>query len=384
MQHDGNSIPETAWRISTMNAKEKRGNKTAQHDISARNEEENLKKGASEENTREGASNEEEENLLVPEEGDEEAQKAQPESEASGKPDLSILFPSSERQLAPQDALNVYLREVNKFPALEPDEEFELARRVRDYNDRQAAFRLVTSHLRLVVKIAMEFQRKWMKNVLELIQEGNIGLMKAVQKFDPDRGIKFSYYAAFWIKAYILKFIMDNWRMVKIGTTQSQRKLFYNLSKEKQRLENLGFTPDAETLSQTLDVSKEDIMEMTQRMGQDDLSLDAPFGEDTTTTRLDMIPALETSAEERIARDEISASLRENIQTLLPQLNEKEQDLLYQRLLANNPVTLREIGDKYGITRERVRQIESRLLQKLRKHLASSIKDFSPDWISNE
>jgi RNA polymerase sigma-32 factor len=172
--------------------------------------------------------------------------------------------------------------------------------------------------------------------------------------------------------------------MVKIGTTQSQRKLFYNLSKEKQRLENLGFTPDAETLSQTLDVSKEDIMEMTQRMGQDDLSLDAPFGEDTTTTRLDMIPALETSAEERIARDEISASLRENIQTLLPQLNEKEQDLLYQRLLANNPVTLREIGDKYGITRERVRQIESRLLQKLRKHLASSIKDFSPDWISNE
>lgn len=367
-----------------MNAKEKRGNKTAQHDISARNEEENLKKGASEENTREGASNEEEENLLVPEEGDEEAQKAQPESEASGKPDLSILFPSSERQLAPQDALNVYLREVNKFPALEPDEEFELARRVRDYNDRQAAFRLVTSHLRLVVKIAMEFQRKWMKNVLELIQEGNIGLMKAVQKFDPDKGIKFSYYAAFWIKAYILKFIMDNWRMVKIGTTQSQRKLFYNLGKERQRLENLGFDPDAETLSKNLDVSPEDIQEMSMRMGQQDVSLDTPFTEDSSTTRLDMLPALEASVESKLAQEEISGKLRENIKTILPELNDKERDILYSRLLTSSPVTLREIGDKYGITRERVRQIESRLLEKMRQHLSSTIQDFSEDWISNE
>jgi RNA polymerase sigma-32 factor len=230
----------------------------------------------------------------------------------------------------------------------------------------------------------MEFQRKWMKNVLELIQEGNIGLMKAVQKFNPDRGIKFSYYAAFWIKAYILKFIMDNWRMVKIGTTQSQRKLFYNLGKERQRLENLGFDPNSETLSKSLDVSKEDVEEMAMRMGQSDLSLDSPFSEDTSTSRIDLLPALEASIEDRLAQEEISDHLRTHIKTLEPKLNEKEKRILRDRLLAQNPITLREIGDEYGITRERVRQIEARLLQKLRGHLSDSIQDFSADWISHE
>ena len=307
-----------------------------------------------------------------------------PEDKGRQVPAMSLPAPSTSRGLAPQNTLSLYLREINKFPTLEPEEEFELAQRFRDNNDQKAAFRLVTSHLRLVVKIAMEFQRKWMKNVLELIQEGNIGLMKAVQKFDPDKGIKFSYYAAFWIKAYILKFIMDNWRMVKIGTTQSQRKLFYNLGKERQRLENLGFDPDAETLSKNLDVSPEDIQEMSMRMGQQDVSLDTPFTEDSSTTRLDMLPALEASVESKLAQEEISGKLRENIKTILPELNDKERDILYSRLLTSSPVTLREIGDKYGITRERVRQIESRLLEKMRQHLSSTIQDFSEDWISNE
>ena len=132
-----------------------------------------------------------------------------------------------------RDSLQLYLREVSRFPMLKPEEEHELAVRVRDHNDPDAAFRLVSSHLRLVVRIAMDFQRRWMQNVLDLVQEGNVGLMRAVNKFDPDKGIKFSYYASFWIKAYILKFIMDNWRMVKIGTTQVQRKLFYNLNRER-------------------------------------------------------------------------------------------------------------------------------------------------------
>lgn len=303
-------------------------------------------------------------------------------SSSQGLPNLPV--PSPGRDLRSQDALQMYLREINAFPPLDANEEFELARRYHEHNDHQAAFRLITSHLRLVVKIAMEFQRKWMKNVLELIQEGNIGLMKAVQKFNPDRGIKFSYYAAFWIKAYILKFIMDNWRMVKIGTTQSQRKLFYNLGKERQRLENLGFDPNSETLSKSLDVSKEDVEEMSMRMGQSDLSLDSPFSEDTTTTRMDLLPALEASIEDRLAQEEISDHLRTHIKTLEPKLNEKERRILYDRLLAQNPITLREIGDDYGITRERVRQIESRLLQKLRGHLSESIQDFSSDWISHE
>ncbi|MCF8104981.1 MAG: RNA polymerase factor sigma-32 [Desulfohalobiaceae bacterium] len=293
-------------------------------------------------------------------------------------------IPSTKKELTTQDALQLYFREINKFTTLEPEEEFELARRVREDNDQDAAFRLVSSHLRLVVKIAMEFQRRWMKNVLELIQEGNIGLMKAVQKFDPERGIKFSYYAAFWIKAYILKFIMDNWRMVKIGTTQSQRKLFYNLGKEKKRLENLGFDADIETISKNLEVSQEDVSEMAMRMGQADLSLDAPFGEDGSATRMDMLPALEASPEDRLARSEVGNILHSQLKTILPELNEKEKEILLSRLMTSSPVTLREIGSKYGITRERVRQIENRLLEKLKGKLSSSISDFSQDWISDE
>lgn len=317
-----------------------------------------------------------------PETDDSPEQKAQDQPQASKKQFLPI--PSTKRELSTQDALQLYFREINKFKILEPEEEFELARRVQEDNDQDAAFRLVSSHLRLVVKIAMEFQRRWMKNVLELIQEGNIGLMKAVKKFDPERGIKFSYYAAFWIKAYILKFIMDNWRMVKIGTTQSQRKLFYNLGKEKKRLENLGFDPDVETLSKNLEVSQEEVSEMAMRMGQADLSLDAPFGEESTTTRMDMLPALEASAEDRLAQAEMGDIIHTQLKTIIPELNEKEKEILLTRLMTSSPVTLREIGAQYGITRERVRQIENRLLAKLKGQLSASIPDFSQDWISDE
>ncbi len=272
-----------------------------------------------------------------------------------------------------------------KYPTLTPEEELELARRVKYKRDKEAALKLVTSHLRLVVKIAMEFQRRWMQNLFELIQEGNVGLLKAVEKFDPEKGIKFSYYAAFWIKAYILKFIMDNWRLVKIGTTQNQRKLFYNLNKERQELQKLGVNPDAETLSERLDVDEKEVIEMAQRMAHQDLSLDTPFGsEDSNTTHLDMVPALEASIEEHLAKREISQQLKEKIKEIEPKLNDKEKDILYLRLLTSNPLTLREIGEKYGITRERVRQIENRLLQKLRDHFSSSIKDFSKDWIHEE
>ena len=285
---------------------------------------------------------------------------------------------------ASQDSLRLYLNEINQFPILEPDEEYKLAKLVREHNDRDAAFRLITSHLRLVVKIAMDFQRRWMKNVLDLIQEGNVGLMKAVQKFDPEKGIKFSYYASFWIKAYILKFIMDNWRMVKIGTTQAQRKLFYNLNKEKQRLQNLGFDPSTTQLSESLNVSRSEVIEMGQRLGQQDMSLDATVGEDSSATRMDLLPALEAGVEERLAQVEIQGAIQEHLRTIVPMLNEKERDILQLRLLSDSPVTLREIGEKYGITRERVRQIEARLLEKIREHLAENIQDFSSEWMTHE
>jgi RNA polymerase sigma-32 factor len=324
--------------------------------------------------------NKQEENVLDEKLKDVTEKIVDPDNESE---DVFKLMPDkrSGGHLATRDPLQLYLREVNRFPMLEPDEEFELARRVQEQGDEKAAFRLVSSHLRLVVKIAMEFQRRWMQNVLDLIQEGNVGLMRAVQKFDPDKGIKFSYYAAFWIKAYILKFIMDNWRMVKIGTTQAQRKLFYNLNKERQRLQAQGFDPNAATLSKNLDVSEDEITEMDQRLSRKDQSLNATLGDEGTATHMDFLPALGPGIEETLAQEEVSGLLREHLESILSDLNEKERDILQQRLLTDTPLTLREIGEKYGITRERVRQIESRLLDKIKKRLSEKIKDFSPDWI---
>ena len=283
-----------------------------------------------------------------------------------------------------KDSLHLYLREVGRFPMLKPDEDFELARRVQKTGDSDAAFRLVSSHLRLVVKIAMDFQRRWMQNVLDLIQEGNVGLMRAVNKFDPDKGIKFSYYAAFWIRAYILKFIMDNWRMVKIGTTQAQRKLFYNLNRERQKLIAEGFDPDAAVLAERLGVGEDQIVEMQQRLDASDMSLDATVGDDSgNATRMDFLPALGPGIEERIAGQEIASLLQDKLRDILPSLSEKEAYILEHRLLTDDPVTLREIGERYNVTRERVRQLEARLLQKLKNHLSSDIEDFSEDWISH-
>ena len=279
-----------------------------------------------------------------------------------------------------KDGLTIYLREISRFPMLKPDEELELARRVKE-GDSDAAFRLISSHLRLVVRIAMDFQRRWMQNVLDLIQEGNVGLMRAANKFDSEKGIKFSYYAAFWIKAYILKFIMDNWRMVKIGTTQTQRKLFYNLNKERQRLIAQGFDPDNKTLAENLGVSEENIIEMTQRMEGGDVSLDMPINDESNASRMDFLPALGPGTEEDLANVELADILREELVKIMPTLSDKERDILQNRLLSDEPTTLREIGAKYNITRERVRQIETRLLQKLHKHLSAEIEDFSEDWI---
>lgn len=303
------------------------------------------------------------------------------DEEARPLPGPFVPAPKARGEVMPRDPLQFYLREIARFPMLAPDEEFELARRVREHNDQDAAFRLISSHLRLVVKIAMDFHRRWMQNILDLIQEGNVGLMKAVRKFDPDKGIKFSYYATFWIKAYILKYIMDNWRLVKIGTTQTQRKLFYNLNKERQRLQALGFDPTTRALSESLRVSESEINEMDQRLSRNDMSLDIPMGEDSDSTHLDFLPMLGPGVEESFANEQISRLVLKNLKSIEKKLNEKERAILNERLLSDSPVTLREIGERFHVTRERVRQVEARLLQKIKEHLEGKIKDFSVDWI---
>lgn len=275
----------------------------------------------------------------------------------------------------PVDPLYLYLQEIRKYPLLTRAEEIELAKRYKEKGDIQAAYKLVTSNLRLVVKIAMEFQKYWMQNLMDLIQEGNIGLMQAVKKFDPYRGYKFSYYASFWIKAYIIKFIMDNWNLVKIGTTQAQRKLFFNLRKEKERLEKRGIEATPQLLSERLHVRESDVIEMDQRLSGAEMSLDSPVSSDSEDTHLMFLPDKEPAIDDQMADSQAREILREKLAQFRKHLKDKEAIIFDERLMAEEPLTLQEIGDKFGISRERVRQIEQRLKKKLKAYLEEEIDD---------
>ena len=282
----------------------------------------------------------------------------------------------SDKTVVKFDPLQRYLSEISQYRLLTREEEVALGKRVQEEGDPDAAYQLVTSNLRLVVKIALEFQRVWMQNLLDLIQEGNIGLMQAVKKFDPYKNVKFSYYASFWIKAYILKFIMDNWRLVKIGTTQGQRKLFFKLKKEKQRLIEQGFDPKPKLLSQRLGVSEREIIDMDQRLDGWDVSLDSPVKEGSDTGRIEFISEGSVSAEDRVAKKEIEALLHNKVAEFRKQMTERELEIFDTRIFSDTPVTLQEIGDRYSISRERVRQIEKNVIKKMRDFFKSEIPDF--------
>jgi RNA polymerase sigma-32 factor len=284
---------------------------------------------------------------------------------------------SHDKALIKYDPLQRYLTEISRYRLLTRDEEKEFGMRVQKYGDREAAYALVTSNLRLVVKIALEFQRVWMQNLLDLIQEGNIGLMQAVRKFDPYKNVKFSYYASFWIKAYILKFIMDNWRLVKIGTTQGQRKLFFKLKKEKQKLIDQGFDPKPKLLSERLGVSEREIVDMDQRLDGWDLSLDAPFKDDSDTERIEFLSTETDSIEDKVAKKEIEALLHNKIAEFRKKMTRREKEIFDLRIFSDNPVTLQEIGDRYGISRERVRQVEKNIVKKMREFFKREIPDFA-------
>ena len=301
--------------------------------------------------------------------------KSKVETSREEKVSLPVLAPEKE-ELAPYDPLQRYLQEIRNLPILSEEEERELAIRYKKYGDKEAAFRLIISNLRLVVKIALEYHRYWTTNLLDLIQEGNVGLMQALQKFDPFRGIRFTSYASFWIRAYILKYIMDNWRLVKIGTTQAQRKLFYDLKKERQRLEQIGFDPTPKLIAESLNVREEDVVSMTQRMEESEISLDTRLGEDSRETVGDLLPATESSLEDQVGKEEARKLLLEKIEEFRQTLQGRERDIFENRMLSERPLTLRELGEKYGISPERVRQIEGEILKKIRAFLREEIPDF--------
>jgi RNA polymerase sigma-32 factor len=275
------------------------------------------------------------------------------------------------------DPLQRYLAEISQYTLLTRDQERELGILVQEEGDKEAAYALITANLRLVVKIALEFQRIWMQNLLDLIQEGNIGLMQAVRKFDPYKNVKFSYYASFWIKAYILKFIMDNWRLVKIGTTQGQRKLFFKLKKEKQRLIDQGFDPKPKLLSERLGVSEREIVDMDQRLDGWDVSLDAPLKEDSDTERIEFLSTDTASVEDQVAKKELDVLLHNKISDFRQTMNGRELEIFDQRIFSDSPATLQEIGDRYGISRERVRQVEKNIVRKMREYFKKEIPDFA-------
>lgn len=286
-----------------------------------------------------------------------------------------VVKETSREEMIPFDPLRRYLQEIGKFGILSEDEERALAIRYRDQGDRDAALKLVVSNLRLAVKIALEYHRYWTTNLLDLIQEGNVGLMQAVARFDPYRGTRFTTYASFWIRAYILKFIMDNWRLVKIGTTQAQRRLFFDLNKEKQRLEQMGFDPVPKLVAQRLSVKPEEVVEMDQRMEMPDVSLDARVDADTSATLGDLIPGHATPPDEELGQHEFQRLLGQKLSEFRQGLSAREQDIFEQRMIAEEPLTLREIGERYAISPERVRQIEAEILEKARTFLRKEIPD---------
>ena len=268
------------------------------------------------------------------------------------------------------DSLSRYMAEVRKFPLLSAEEERELGLRVYERNDREAAQRLITSNLRFVVKIAHEY-RHYGLSMIDLIQEGNIGLMKAVSKFNPHRGFRLISYAVWWIRAYIQAFVIRSWSLVKIGTTQAQRKLFYKLRKTKRELAAIdGHDPSSAQLAAALGVEESEVDEMDVRLAGRDFFLDAQIDADGgKTTHLDLLPSGAPSQEDEMAEAEQHEDLQALAGEAMTKLTEKERFVLEKRVMADEPLTLQEIGDHFHISRERARQIEANALRKVKKFL---------------
>jgi RNA polymerase sigma-32 factor len=298
--------------------------------------------------------------------------------EARSKTRKSSHLPSAPGEAG---ALSIYLNDINRLPLLTVEEEQRLARSHRDQGDLEAAHKLVTSNLRFVVKVAYEYRSYGFK-MSDLIQEGNIGLMKAVQKFDPDRQIRLISYGVWWIKAYIQNYILKNWSLVKLGTTQAQRKLFFSLARTKRELEKLGVggEPIAEgAVAKKLHVKANEVVEMQQRLEGRDLSLDAPMGDEGGTSHLDFLDAGAADPAEELAGHEVRTIARDRVAKALSRLDARERFIIEQRLMNDDPMTLSELGAHYQISRERARQLEIRAKAKLRNDLAETMAEIMPE-----
>jgi len=279
----------------------------------------------------------------------------------------------SEKSLAVLDPLTAYIQEIRRYEELTEEEEKHLALLLREKGDLEAAYRLTTANLMLVVRIAMTFSRQW-QNMMDLIQEGNVGLMKAVKNFDPFRGVRLSAYASWWIKSYILKYILDNWRLVKVGTTNVRRKLLFNLKREKEKLEREGFSPTPKLLAERFGVDEGEIIDVDMSLGQTDVSMDTPLHPSSESTPASTM-ASDASTHKSVERDEMRAQLAEHIARFKKDLKPVPLKILEDRVLAESPLSLQEIGDQFNITREAVRQAEARLL----KNFKAFIEEHMPD-----
>lgn len=287
---------------------------------------------------------------------------------------------SGANSLVPYSALDAYLAEIRRLSPLSREEEHEAALEYSKTKSPEAAKKLVFGSLWLVVKIARDYE-KVARNVLDLIQEGNIGLMEAVQNFDPYRGVRFPSYAVWWIRAYIIRYIIANWRLVKIGTTQAQRKLFFNLKKESERLEREGIYPSTKLLADRLNVREGDVIEMSQRLGGPDVSVDAPTQDDSDANLLSVLPSGEESAEESMAKKELHEALRGAIDAFKGSLNPKEARIFQGRIMDEDRLTLQDLSDELSISKERVRQIENKLRDKLKVFVSNRLGPELEEWI---
>lgn len=272
--------------------------------------------------------------------------------------------------LSPEQGLQSYLREIQKFPILEPKEEYDLAKAWADKGDYQAAHTLVTSHLRLVAKIAMGF-RGYGLPVGELIAEGNIGLMQAVKKFDPEKGFRLSTYAMWWIRASVQEFVLRSWSSVKVGTSAAQKRLFFNLKRMKQRIaaghSHTDLSPaEVRQIAEELEVKEKDVVDMNRRMISSDRALNAPMSDGEGAGQwMDMLEDESGNQEDHYAEFEEKDQKHELLMSAMSALNEREQEIIRARKLSEEPKTLEELSQVFGVSRERVRQIEARAMEKL-------------------